>query len=266
MSNLTARILTAAVLIPVLLVCILWRNPIGVWGLVFIATGLALYEYFQITTRARREQLFGIALGLMYAAVLYWVDRAAVAAGAGVVVATFVFYLFRRGDDLKDALAHVGTTTYGVLYVALLSYLAMLKRDQGTYGTEWVILVLTVTWCGDTGAYAAGRLTGKHKLYPKISPGKTWEGALGGLLGSFGAAALAHALYLRDLTWTQAALVSIPAAVLGQVGDLCESLLKRAYGVKDSGHVLPGHGGLLDRIDALLFAAPYIYFFAHWMR
>jgi phosphatidate cytidylyltransferase len=156
-------------------------------------------------------------------------------------------------------------TAYGALYVGLLMFIALLKRDQGARGGGWVFLLLTVTWFGDTFAYAAGRLAGRHKLYPRISPGKTWEGAVGGLVGSFAAAALAHAWYLPELSWAGAAGVALPAGALGQVGDLCESLLKRAYGVKDSGALLPGHGGLLDRIDALLFAAPYVYYCARWL-
>jgi len=264
LSNLSARLLTAAGLAPLLILAIRWSNPIAVWALVMMATSLALREYFAITTAVAIERGFGIVLGVGYAALLYWVDNIAVAAGAVVVVTAFGFYLFRSGDDIKTAIARVGTTAYGVLYCALLTYIALLKRDHGDRGGAWVFLLLTVTWFGDTGAYAAGRIAGRHKLYPKVSPGKTWEGAVGGLAGSFAAAALAHVWYMPWLGWGHAAALSLPAGALGQVGDLCESLLKRAYGVKDSGVLLPGHGGLLDRIDGVLFAAPYVYFYARW--
>ena len=264
MGNLAARLGTATVLAPLLLLAMWWRNPIGVWILVALASALALGEYFRITSQVRAERAFGVGLGLAYAILIYWVEDIGAAASAGVVVIAFGFYLFRLGDDMKTAVARVGTTAYGVLYVALLTYLAMLKRDQGVRGGAWVFLTLTITWFGDTGAYTAGRIAGRHKLYPRVSPGKTWEGALGGLGGSFGAAALAHAFYLPQLGWGHAVALALPASALGQVGDLCESLLKRAYGVKDSGALLPGHGGLLDRIDAVLFAAPYVYFYARW--
>src|SRR5262249_55641355 len=160
--------------------------------------------------------------------VLYFLDLAAPAAAAGVVVCVFTFFMLRRRGDLPAAMAQVGTTVSGVLYAALLVYVALLKRDGGASGGGWVILLLTVTWFGDTFAYAAGRLFGRNKLHPTISPGKTWEGAVAGLLGSFAAAALAHAWYLPELGWGDAVAVSLPAAVLGQIGDLCESLLKRA--------------------------------------
>jgi phosphatidate cytidylyltransferase len=264
-SNLAVRILTAVVLAPLLVLAIRWQNPIGVWFAVIMATALALNEYFAITMQRAGDRAFGVATGLVYAALVYWAPGAAVAAAAAaVVVAAFLFFLLRPGAELQAAVSRVGLTTYGVFYVALLSFVALLKRDHATRGDVWVYLLLTVTWFSDTAAYFAGRAFGRHKLYPQISPGKTWEGALGGLAGSFGAAALAHLWYMPELGWGHAALVSIPAGALGQLGDLCESLLKRAYGVKDSGKVLPGHGGLLDRIDALLFATPYVYFYARF--
>jgi len=128
-------------------------------------------------------------------------------------------------------------------------------------------VTLTCTWFSDTGAYFAGRFIGPawpKKLYESVSPKKTVIGGLGGVAASFGALALAKLWYLPTLTWLDCALVAIPANVLGQTGDLCESMLKRSVGVKDSGALLPGHGGMLDRIDALLFTAPYIYFYARW--
>ena len=109
----------------------------------------------------------------------------------------------------------------------------------------------------------AGRAFGRHKLYPAISPGKTVEGAIGGLLGSVLAVVLAKLFYLGGpLAWWDCAALAIPAGALGQVGDLCESMIKRAYGVKDSGTILPGHGGILDRVDALIFSSPVVYFYA----
>jgi phosphatidate cytidylyltransferase len=126
----------------------------------------------------------------------------------------------------------------------------------------WVLMPLAVTWLNDTGAYAAGRAFGRHKLYPAVSPGKTWEGFFGGALASIGAAFLVRALFLGSLTTVDCLAIALPCSVLGPVGDLSESMLKRAYGVKDSGKLIPGHGGLLDRIDALLFNLPYIWLYA----
>jgi phosphatidate cytidylyltransferase len=268
MSNLAARVLTAVVLVPLVMLGIFWKNPLGVYLLVIIAGGLAVHEYFSMTTRDHLARTMGTVLALGFMTGLYFLsprgDGWVLALVAAVVLAAFMLSLFRLRPELAGAAGRVGTTAFGALYGGLLVFAAMMRRDRGDRGWAWMVLLLTVTFVGDTGAYAAGRIAGRHKLYPAVSPGKTWEGALGGLVASFGAAALAHAWYLPELGWGHAAAVSLPAAVLGQIGDLCESMLKRAYGVKDSGSILPGHGGMLDRIDALLFAAPYFYFYTRF--
>jgi phosphatidate cytidylyltransferase len=130
------------------------------------------------------------------------------------------------------------------------------------------MFALVVMWLGDTGAYFAGRFLGKAKLYPAVSPKKTRAGAVGGLVGSFAAAALMKVIWEEvpsgghcPFSWLDIALLAIPGAALGQMGDLAESLLKRSTGVKDSGSILPGHGGILDRIDAVLFFAPYMHLY-----
>jgi phosphatidate cytidylyltransferase len=120
-------------------------------------------------------------------------------------------------------------------------------------------VVLLVAWVADTGAYFAGRFLGKAKLYEAVSPKKTWAGAWGGLAGSvLGVVALKLA-FAHYLSWLDVVLIAVPGGILGQLGDLAESLIKRSVGVKDSGALLPGHGGILDRIDAVLFIAPYVY-------
>jgi phosphatidate cytidylyltransferase len=185
---------------------------------------------------------------------------------AGGTILAFLFYLFRY-RDIDTVAGRVAQMIAGVLYVAvLLSFVALLKK-RGDDGGSWVYIALTCTWFSDTGAYFAGRFIGPAwpvKLYESVSPKKTVIGGIGGLVGSFGALALAKLWYLPTLSWLDCVLVSIPANFLGQTGDLCESLLKRSVGVKDSGALLPGHCGMLDRIDALLFSAPYIYCYARW--
>jgi phosphatidate cytidylyltransferase len=122
--------------------------------------------------------------------------------------------------------------------------------------------VLMTAFFGDTLAYFAGRAFGKTKLYPAISPGKTRAGAVGGMAGSFLAAALANLWFFKDLGWGHGAAITLVGSALGQSGDLVESMLKRSCGVKDSGKLLPGHGGMLDRIDAVLLIAPWVYLYA----
>lgn len=272
MSNLAARLLTAAVLIPVLVVAIVWTNPLAVWALVYIATFLGLREYYNMTLANEpvAERAFGVVVGMVFAAVVYWFDNSGhviLAALAGTAIATFVFYLFRY-RDMQTVAPRVAHMISGVLYVALLLTFVALLKKRGSDGGAWVFITLTCTWFSDTGAYFAGRFIGPVwpvKLYESVSPKKTLIGGMGGLAGSFLALVVAKLWYLPSLTWADCALVAVPANVLGQMGDLCESMLKRSVGVKDSGALLPGHGGMLDRIDALLFSAPYIYFFARWI-
>jgi len=132
-------------------------------------------------------------------------------------------------------------------------------------GWQWVVLLFVVTWANDTLAYFTGRFLGKHPLAPRISPKKTWEGFWGGAAGSVVGALVVKALFLPRLSIPAAVLVGAGAAVLGPLGDLSESMLKRAAGVKDSGKLLPGHGGLLDRIDAVLLVAPWLVTCALWI-
>jgi phosphatidate cytidylyltransferase len=270
-SNLAARLLTAVGLIPLLVVAIRWSNPIGVWGLVYVATFIGLREFYNMTLAKEPviERGFGIVLGLVLGAVVYWLDAVPMALAAtlaGITIAAFLFFLFRY-RDIETVSGRAAQMIAGVLYVALLlSFVALLKK-RGEDGGAWVYITLTCTWFSDTGAYFAGRFIGPvwpAKLYESVSPKKTIIGGIGGLAGSFGALVLAKLWYLPMLSWLDCVLVAIPANVLGQTGDLCESLLKRSVGVKDSGGLLPGHGGMLDRIDALLFSAPYIYCYSRW--
>jgi phosphatidate cytidylyltransferase len=151
-------------------------------------------------------------------------------------------------------------STFGIVYAGLLlTHIAEIDRDFGSAGGDMVMFVLASVWAGDTGAYFAGKSLGKHKLYPAVSPSKTWEGAIGGLAGSLIAGCAMKVFRLDSLTWADVFFLTIPGVALAQMGDLVESLVKRSTGVKDSGTILPGHGGILDRIDAVLFFAPWVY-------
>jgi phosphatidate cytidylyltransferase len=188
------------------------------------------------------------------------------AATAGATLAVFLFHLF-RAEPIERVAARVAMTLAGFLYVGLLGFLAHLKR-RGPDGGGWIYVALTIAWLSDTGAYFAGRFLGPlwpKKLYPAVSPKKTVMGSLGGVAGSYLGLVIAKAWYLPSLSWVDTVAIAVPANALGQLGDLCESLVKRSVGVKDSGRILPGHGGMLDRIDALLFVVPYVYVYARWV-
>ncbi|MGZ3429194.1 MAG: phosphatidate cytidylyltransferase, partial [Polyangia bacterium] len=180
MSNLAARLLTAAILIPVLVVAIVWSNPIGVWGLVYLATFLGLREYYNMTLAKQPvlERAFGIVLGMGLGAVVYWCDRSPhvlLATLVGVTFGAFLFYLFRHGD-MDTVASRVAFMISGVFYVALLLTFVALLKKRGSDGGNWIFITLTCTWFSDTGAYFAGRFIGPawpKKLYESVSPKKT---------------------------------------------------------------------------------------------
>jgi phosphatidate cytidylyltransferase len=265
--NLIVRLTSAALLVPVLLVVILWERPEPMAVCVHIAVMIGMVEFYWITLRDDPVwmRVAGILLGLLVSVTMYWCPRPD-ATTAAIIAATLVatlLHLIRYGD-LPTAAARTGLMIFGVLYVAvLLTPLALLKRFPE--GSDWLFLVLSVTWLSDTGAYFSGRALGRHKLYPAISPKKSVEGAFGGLLSSVGAAVLAKLWYMPQLSWIDGILISTVGGALGQAGDLVESMIKRGYEVKDSGWIIPGHGGLLDRIDALLFSTPYVFLYAFYV-
>ena len=173
-----------------------------------------------------------------------------------VVLFAFADTLFFE-TDLSRAPQRVGLAVLGAVYPGLLLS-ALIRIRQLEHGEWWIILTLVVTWWNDTGAYFAGRAFGKRKLFERISPKKTWEGAIGGLLlATFGALLVKH-FWLPGLPYWGAALIALGASFLGPLGDLSESMFKRSFGAKDSGRLLPGHGGMLDRLDALIFTAPFV--------
>src|SRR6185503_2143938 len=171
-----------------------------------------------------------------------------------------------RGRPFDNMIASVGTTLLGVLYVPLLgSHLVALRtgfpQPLSAHLLSFFFLVLMGS---DVGAYYTGRALGKRKLAPSISPGKTWEGAVGGILAALAMAALAHFRFFRELPLKYMLPLAAIMAILGILGDLAESALKRGAGAKDAANILPGHGGILDRLDSLLFNAPLIYYFARF--
>lgn len=277
LGNLASRFLVAVVAAPVLILAFYVNTPLPTWGIVFAASLLAMSELFAMTLDDKNDRLAALGFGALTCLAFYWIHPAALpsgrawqtlAAGGSTfpvlflgVIAPGLYYLFRF-RDMSTVATRYASTVFGIFYAGvLLTCAAALKRDGGgNHGGDWILFVLVVMWLGDTGAYFAGRFLGKHKLYPAVSPKKTWEGAFGGLAGSLVAAAVMKVWRLDDVfNWYDVVLLTIPGAALGQMGDLAESLLKRSVGVKDSGSILPGHGGILDRIDAVLFFAPYVH-------
>jgi phosphatidate cytidylyltransferase len=280
LGNLAQRFLVALVAVPILIIILYLPRPEPAWALVFAASLVAMHELFAMTLPApdRRPAL---VIGGVACAVFYWVhpfalrDPFGVALGtrwqvlgeAGPTAALFaavvvpgLYYLFRF-RDLPSVTARLTATITGIVYAGFLTtYLALFKRlAPMSEGGHFVILVLVIAWLADTGGYFAGRFLGKAKLYEAVSPKKTWAGAWGGIAGSLLGVLVMKLAFLSWLGWFDVAAIAIAGGVLGQLGDLTESLIKRSVGVKDSGALLPGHGGILDRIDAVLFIAPFVY-------
>jgi phosphatidate cytidylyltransferase len=270
-SNLTLRLLTALVGIPIVFGA---TYAGGGWFLALIVSiGLAAHVEFYRMWCPREPVVFQ---GIGLAAGELMVLRVAIpGAEVGAVVLAIVLLAFTTFffADRRPPWEGFMRLTVGLFYPAFfVSSLAEVRLRQGGWVDADVAFWLTVAlvlsiWSNDTCAYAAGRWFGRHPLAPAISPKKTWEGALGGLVGALVAMAAVKALTLPSLAWLHAVALGLLAGIGGEVGDLVESRLKREVGVKDSGRMLPGHGGMLDRIDALLFVAPlYVYYLAFVAR
>ncbi len=235
---------------------LIFRAP--AWALVaglVLAAVLALREFFAIAENFGRRP-FRIA---GHASVLLWLlvpnlDR-------GLVSTLLLILLLSAGilarKPVADALPSAAVTLFGVIYVAGPTLCAMLLYEVSPH---WLGFLAAVVACADSGALGVGRAWGRHPVAPVVSPRKTWEGTLGGLLvGSLVGAGYAHAFLQGELGWLAGLVLGLVLSLASQFGDLAESVMKRAVSVKDSGTILPGHGGVLDRLDGLLFAAPIAY-------
>ena len=266
--NLLLRTASALVAIPLLFALVLWHEPLGFAGLVLLGIAIGLGEFAQLTLggQARRARVALVVLGCGFSTAIYLrPDRAFVFAIA-VIVLVALEVLASSPSDLPAATQRLAMSVFGIFYVGgLLTALPLLRRDLD-HGAWWVIAVFVVTFANDTGAYFAGRALGRHKLAPTISPGKTVEGAVGGLLAGIGVLLAYRALFFGQLRIVDAVVIGAVAGVLGPAGDLMESTFKRAAGAKDSGRLIPGHGGMLDRIDALLFIGAYVFIHTHLFR
>ncbi len=261
-NNLAIRVATAVVALPVLL-WLLFSAPHWGWYLLVLAaccTGAA--ELFGMThPRDRVAQSLGILTTASTSAVLYWQGHDArwLTGLLLVITMTGVLLPLWRLGDLHSAGLRLMAGVAGPLYVgALLTTLALLRRDAGP---GFVLLALAFAWLGDTGGYFFGRFLGKRKLYPAVSPKKTVAGLVGAMVGAGLGGVVIGSTYLHTVPLHHSVLLAIIAGAAGQLGDLAESLLKRSTGIKDSGSIIPGHGGILDRIDALLLVAPIVYLY-----
>lgn len=260
------RWLTALIAIPILIYLIGFGPRWLFYLLLFFASCICLHEFFRLTS----PKLPWVPRALAFVLCFFFLalfSRGSILPAFALLCFTVMialsFYLFSDPELRKNVIEDTATVALGLIYIGLpLSLLVLM--DRAPRGNVWIFFLLTVIFLGDTGAFYCGRLMGKHKLYVRVSPGKTWEGAVGGFASSvLGGILFSQTFDLHDSVATIAA-VSGAISIVGQVGDLAESMIKRNYGVKDSGKILPGHGGFLDRVDSLLFAIPVFYLFVIW--
>ena len=257
-SNLIARVVTALVLLPGVL-WLIWRGGVPFALLIAVVAALCALELNALPRPRLTAAAIVSAGGAFLVPLIQEVPLGVLTVSAvmsGVVILSSADALLFE-EETANAPRRVALAVLGAAYPGIL-LAALLPLRQMPRGQWWILLAVTVTWLNDTFAYFAGRAFGRHKLYERISPSKTWEGAAGGAFGSIAGALAVQQIWIPELPLWGAVIIGAGAAVLGPIGDLSESMLKRAYGAKDSGRILPGHGGLLDRIDALLFNAPFV--------
>ena len=250
------RILTALVLAPT----VLWAVLVGPYNVFFavvaVVASVCYYEFGGIAQVGWKERWLGVLVGT--AMLFLRPDQWYLPLAAFPLLA---LALALRFEDLAHVLPVTAAQSMGLLYIYGAWNTAFLLRAVNPY---WLAFALTVNWVGDTGAYYIGRRFGRHQLAAQVSPGKTWEGSAGSLAVSvlFGSVSLPY--FIPAVPIWLAIVVSIAANIAGQFGDLAESAIKRGAGVKDSGAILPGHGGLLDRVDSQLFSLPVVYSFLYF--
>lgn len=224
---------------------------------------LGLGEFYRMALPGRKLEgaLAAVAGGAL--PLLFLLGQVGVMGGLTLLVIVFALvFLFRIGDMPRVA-TEVSILCFGFLYVPLLLGHLVLLRGQ-PLGVQWLFLLLIIVMAGDSTAYYVGSTLGKHRLYLEVSPKKSVEGSLGGLAGSLAGTLIAKATFFPQLGIVDCVATALLLGLLGQLGDLFESLIKRSCGVKDSGAIVPGHGGILDRLDSVLFAAPAAFYYARF--
>jgi phosphatidate cytidylyltransferase len=255
-------LLTAAVALPLLILLILKGSMFLFSCFIMLLSILGLTEYFRMALPERR--LKGAAASLVGAllplALISFDPLQILSAVTACVLLSALLFLFKL-KDVKSAAGETSLFIMGFFYVPFLLGHLMLLRGL-PHGVSWILLLLVIVMAGDSGAFYVGCSFGRRKLYPAVSPNKSIEGSLGGLAGSLAGALIARATFFPELTMADAVITALVLGIFGQLGDLFESLMKRSFGVKDSGAIIPGHGGILDRLDSILFAAPAAFYYA----
>lgn len=257
------RLYAALIFFPLFYVLVRYCSPVFFFGLVAGAALLAQFEFYRLHFRENRGwglMALGLGTGALLLASLHWPGALPTSAVFLLIPASALIYRIVSTSELKGSLVEASVMAFGVLYISLtLGHLVLIRALPS--GEYLIFFVVLVTWAGDAGAYYAGVFLGRHQLAPNISPDKTTEGLMGGLVSAVVVALVAQMWFLPSFTSSESLTIGIILTSVGVLGDLSESALKRGAGVKDSGFLIPGHGGMLDRLDSLLFTAPTFYYY-----
>lgn len=269
-TNLLKRGVTGVFGIFLILGMMIYGGRLGVTLLALAGCFGSLFEYFVMVFSSKEQklqQMVGIGVGFCVSALIIFHSGFLYEGVSVFFIFLFVFYLslsqIYEGNHHR-LLTDLSHSLVGIFYVSFL-FSFWPKIRELPLGVYWIFLVFLIPWLSDTAAYFMGKSFGKHKLSEAISPHKTIEGAVGGILAALLGVALYKILLFKELTWLDCLLLGIIGSVFSQVGDLFESFLKRAFNVKDSGIIIPGHGGILDRFDGVLFCGPFLYFYARFL-
>ncbi len=257
------RVISSLVVLPPLIILLVYGSKGWFFLLLLIINILALSEFFGLPTFSNDKwfKTLSILFGsLILSAAYFWGMSGLTGFFLLAFLALFLLSIYHL-EDLNNAVSKLGVGMLGIVYIScLLSYFTLLRGSD--FGNLLVLFLLAVVWSTDTSAYYIGKNFGKTKLLPLVSPNKTVEGAIGGLVGGCVASVVFKIFFFDTLTFFDALFLPLILSATGQMGDLFESFIKRWAGVKDMGSLIPGHGGILDRIDGLLFAAPVLYFYS----
>jgi len=229
--------------------------------MVLLATFLGLREYYKLVLphSNRIERAVGIGLGLILSLILSVGGMKEISPFLVVILLVLAVLFMAVSQDLSSAISRMGIALFGILFIGfLLAYVSLIRNTAN--GRLWVLFLIITVWAGDIFALFIGSFFGRHKLYPKISPNKTFEGLAGAIIGSILVAFAFSWFFIPTLKIGSCTLFAIGLAISGQLGDFTESMLKRSAQVKDSGTLIPGHGGMLDRLDSFLFSAPFLHY------
>jgi len=261
------RVYVAVIFLPLFYILVQYLPPLAFCILVLFTMWAGQYEFYRFSYPQGQWAPIGFGLflsswvwGYFYLQGMFW-DRGILAS----LIIGLLLYRLAVGQKTRSKPGSAAIIVLGVLYVGwLLGHLVLIRGIDG--GAGLIFFLFLVTWAGDTGAYYAGKGLGTRKLAPRTSPNKTVEGAIGGLLASTGTAWLAHLWFIPVLSAVESLGLGLLLGVLGQLGDLAESRFKRNAGVKDSSTIIPAHGGILDKVDSLIFTAPSLYYYWVWIK